>query len=107
MTSTARNYTPVLHLGKIGPFSSASLLFLTEKEEEEESVTEGADGRLGLPTVERSGEMDFLPGKEQDSVSFSVAPLSSRHSIAQFKIEEGKMRFLFLRIFKASSNFQP
>lgn len=51
--------------------------------------------------------MDFLPGKEQDSVSFSAATLSRRHSIAQFKIEEGKMRFLFLRIFKASSNFQP
>lgn len=41
MTSVARNYTPVLHLGKIGPFSSASLLFLTEKEEEEESVVAG------------------------------------------------------------------
>lgn len=38
MTSVAGSYTPVLHLGKIGPFNSASLLFLTVKEEEEESA---------------------------------------------------------------------
>jgi len=53
-------------LGKIGPFNSASLLFLTEKEREEESVV--ATGRCGWqawPTCCAKEPRDTLSARKE------------------------------------------
>lgn len=65
MTSTARNYTPVLHLGKIGPFNSASLLFLTEKEEEESVMATGRRGWQAWLTRCAKEPRDLLSARKE------------------------------------------